>query len=289
LITYSEHAPAPALATLIRCYWTASGSALGGDVPLYRVLPDGCMDVIFDLADQPRNGEPAYVVGAMLEAEVFQHSGVLDMVGVRFAPGAAPLFLRAPANELTATVAPATAILNDAGSVLARLQDIPSIPERLRLIDVYLLSRLGRRGHAELALRGMYAIERSHGLIALPELRNQLGSSERTLQRRFEAWVGLTPKQAVRIARFRHSLTMILARPRHTLARIAAVCGYSDQAHLTNEFQTLARTTPAAYVQERELVGFLQDRPGDPAYLQGEPLNRSSAHEDESPDPRADG
>ena len=247
------------------------------------------MDVIFDLAPQSVRGERAYIVGAMLEAEVFHHSGVLDMVGVRFAPGAAPLFLRAPAHELTATIAPASAILSDADSVLNRLQDIPSVVERLRLIDVYLLSRLDRRGHAELALRGMHAIERSHGMIALPELQHQLGSSERTLQRRFESWVGLTPKQALRIARFHHSLTLLFSKPRNTLARIAALCGYTDQAHFSNEFQTLARTSPAAYVEERGLVGFLQDSATEGDYLPGEPLNRSSAHEDESPDPRADG
>jgi AraC-like DNA-binding protein len=261
LITYSEHAPAPALATLVRCYWTVTGSAVSGELSINRVLPDGCMDVIFDLADGTQEGARSYIVGAMLEAEVFHHDSMLDMVGVRFAPGAAPLFLRSPAHDLTATIAPASALLRDADSVLARMQEIRSIPDRLRLLDLYLLSRLDRHGRAELAMRGMNAIERSRGLIALPDLRYQLGSNERTLQRSFEAWVGLTPKQAVRITRFRHALTWLFARPRHTLARIAAICGYSDQAHLTNEFQSLARTTPGAYLQERGRVGFLQDPP----------------------------
>jgi AraC-like DNA-binding protein len=293
LLTYREHTPAPALAALVRCYWTVRGVTPSADLPLNRVLPDGCLDVIFDLADNPDAdqpaGERAYVVGAMLEAEVFRHAGAMDMVGVRFAPGAAPLFLRTPAHELTATVATASAIWSDAPDVLAQLRETPALSDRLRLLDEYLLARLDAQDKAGLALRGMNAIERSRGLISLTALRAELATGERTLQRRFEDWVGLTPKQALRIARFRHALSLLFAKPRHTLARIAAICGYSDQAHLTNEFQALARITPRAYAQERGLVGFLQDAATEADYFPGEPLNRSEAHEDESPDTRPDG
>ena len=30
------------------------------------------------------------------------------------------------------------------------------------------------------------------------------------------------------------------------LARVAATCGFADQAHMTREFRTLAGTTPSA-------------------------------------------
>jgi AraC-like DNA-binding protein len=293
LLTYREHTPAPALAALVRCYWTVRGPAPSADLPLNRVLPDGCLDVIFDLADhgeadQP-TGERAYVVGAMLEAEVFHHSSAMDMIGVRFAPGAAPLFLRTPAHELTSTVAPASAVWSEALDVVAQLKETALLDDRLRLLDKYLLARLDAQGKANLALHGMNIIERSRGLISLSALRDELGSGERTLQRKFEAWVGLTPKQALRIARFRHALYLLFAKPPHTLARIAAMCGYTDQAHLTNEFQALARTTPRAYAQERGLVGFLQDPATQADYFPGEPLNRNATHENEPPDTRPDG
>jgi AraC-like DNA-binding protein len=252
-------------------------------------MPDGCMDVIFDLTER-RGAESAYIVGAMLEAQVFRHAGEMAVIGVRFAPGAAPLFLRTPAGELTASSAPARAVWIDADDLLTRLQETTSVQESCALLDAYLLSRLdSERAGAELAVRGMNAIERSRGLLTVKALREHLNSDERTLQRRFEAWVGLTPKQAMRIARFRHVLALLAARPRQTLARIAALCGYTDQAHLTKEFGSLARTTPAAYAHERGVVGFLQDRPNGPNYLAAEPLERSRPHEDESPDPGADG
>jgi len=40
------------------------------------------------------------------------------------------------------------------------------------------------------------------------------------------------------------------------LARLAAECGYHDQAHMTREFRALAGTTPAAYAGAR-LPGYL--------------------------------
>ncbi len=47
---YKTYSPNPVLATLVKCYWTLS---IPREVPKGRqqVLPDGCMDMIFNLGD----------------------------------------------------------------------------------------------------------------------------------------------------------------------------------------------------------------------------------------------
>jgi AraC-like DNA-binding protein len=45
-----------------------------------------------------------------------------------------------------------------------------------------------------------------------------------------------------------------------SLAQVAALCGYSDQSHLTREFRDLGSCTPAAYRAVR-----FTDLPGLPA------------------------
>jgi methylphosphotriester-DNA--protein-cysteine methyltransferase len=106
-VVYTEALPAASLAGVVRCYWSIEGVLPPGVTVGNRVLPDGCTDVIFNLADAPSGGigtlpEPGYVVGAMLEAFVVGLRGRVDVIGVRFQPGAAGVYLGVPATELTA-------------------------------------------------------------------------------------------------------------------------------------------------------------------------------------------
>ncbi len=68
----------------------------------YRVLPDGCIDVIVHLVGNPR----VEVVGAMTRALVVP-DGASDIVAVRFRPGAARVFFAVPADALTDARVPA--------------------------------------------------------------------------------------------------------------------------------------------------------------------------------------
>lgn len=88
------------------------------------------------------------------------------------------------------------------------------------------------------------------------EAADRVGWSRRHLAQRFGAEVGLSPKQAARLARFERS-TRALRAGAGPLSRVAAECGYADQAHMTNDWRSLAGCTPAQWVR-RELP-FLQD------------------------------
>ncbi len=256
-VRYREHAPDAALASLVRCYWTSTGDGVPAAARVNRVLPDGCMDIIFDLRDGSARG--TIVVGAMLQARVFQHSGPSDMLGVRFVPGAAPLFLRNDAAELTAQVVAADALWSAAGALTERLREGHDLAGRLRVINAELRRRLQPDRANPAALQGMALIERARGQLRIDVLCRSLNVSERTLQRAFASQVGLTPKQAIRIMRFRGALRLMQAAPRRTLAHIALSGGYADQAHFTREFRELAALTPLEFRREIGFVGFVQD------------------------------
>jgi len=254
-IRYQEHAPGPALAALVRCYWTVNGVAPQERRP-NRVMPDGCMDVIFDL--RPQSERRVYVVGAMLESAVFQHSGTIDFLGVRFVPGAVTLFLDLEADALTARTHTGTDFWPEAGALHDALGEIPPAL-RLPMLEAFLVRQLNERRRDELALRAMGIIERSRGLLTVGAIRESLGVTERTLQRSFNYAVGLTPKQAIRVARFRHAVALLAGREPPSLARLSVLTGYVDQPHFTRDFHALAGLTPGAYAAER-LVGFVQDQ-----------------------------
>jgi transcriptional regulator GlxA family with amidase domain len=76
------------------------------------------------------------------------------------------------------------------------------------------------------------------------------GWSRRHLLTRFRAQVGLGPKAAGRVLRFRRAADLLAAGPAGTLADLAVACGYADHAHLDREFRALAGCTPTTYLAE---------------------------------------
>ena len=77
-----------------------------------------------------------------------------------------------------------------------------------------------------------------------PSWPTQLGCSRRHLVNRFADDIGAPPKLAARMLRFEHARRRLGSAP---LARLAAECGYADQAHLSREFSELAGAPPTAF------------------------------------------
>ena len=106
---YQEFSPSPGLARHVRCLWTMTGSLTPGELVRHRVLPDGCMDLILNFGT-PMGGPDAspwnaFVVGADPSPIEVSMAGGVDIMGIRFRPGAAFKYLGVPARELTGSAA----------------------------------------------------------------------------------------------------------------------------------------------------------------------------------------
>jgi AraC-like DNA-binding protein len=259
VIRYREYPPAPALRDAVQCYWTLRGAVDGGAPVRNRVLPDGCMDILFDLGEDGVVGERARVIGAMESAEVVWMHGSVDLLGVRFRPGGAPRFLAERASGLTRRTAALSALWG------ARAEELP---DRLRaappsaragLLDGILLSRRRRDARDDQILAAGRIIVASGGTVAVRAVQQALGVSARQLERRFEELVGVTPRFACKVARFQRAVDLAIHQPDIRLARLAVEAGYYDQPHFTREFKALAGITPTGFLAERRHVAFVQD------------------------------
>ncbi|MFC9894157.1 helix-turn-helix domain-containing protein [Nocardia sp. NPDC127579] len=97
----------------------------------------------------------------------------------------------------------------------------------------------------------------SGGQARVGELAESLGWSRKRLWARFESQIGLTPKRAAMLVRFRRAARGLLeGRPG---AEVAAVCGYTDQAHLSRDVAIFADRTPGA-LHAGDLPGIAVDR-----------------------------
>jgi methylphosphotriester-DNA--protein-cysteine methyltransferase len=227
----------------------------------------------------------------MTAARVVWEAGPVDLFGVRFRPGEAPAFLGVPGSEFRDAQVPLDLVWPDepdlidhlahAHSTLAAGDRLPVpvgsreqaflaravLRARAAVMETMLRKRMRAVcAHDALVRAAVRRIENAAGQVSVRSLETELGATQRMLERRFAATVGLTPKQAARIARLQATAAILRHDPTISLARLAAHGGYHDQPHMTREFRSLAGLTPAAYARERR-VGFVQDEILRPQYI----------------------
>jgi AraC-like DNA-binding protein len=219
----------------------------------HRVLPDGCIDFIFDL-DAGR----AKVVGPMTRAEVVALPTGVRLFGVRFLPGAASAFIDADAHALEDREAELDELTSARSLRMAeRIAEATDDHARRRLVTDFLFDPRSRiRATPPRLHQAVRAIRHSRGALPVSAIAKELGLGERTLERIFREHVGLRPKLFARIVRMEWT-NRLAARHASSQASLAHHCGYADEPHLVREFRSLTRLTPAALLAERR-VGFVQ-------------------------------
>jgi transcriptional regulator GlxA family with amidase domain len=87
-------------------------------------------------------------------------------------------------------------------------------------------------------------LEQSKGQVAIRSLARTIGWSERHLIRKFLTYFGVRPKVLARRIRFNHAFDLLSARSADEISTIALDAGFSDQSHMTREFQTFCGVSP---------------------------------------------
>jgi len=261
---YQEVPPPAHLRPWVQCLWTLE---LPTAVPGHRVLPDGCIDILFESTRTGGTGTgELYVVGMMTRPLLVTRAAATAFTAVRFKPGAAAAFLREPLHRLTDERVDLRDLWGEAGALREQLAAAPHAAQRVGLLVKELERRLdaaSRRGHAACsdAVRRL-AREPETGV---QDLCAHLGVSRQGLARSFREHVGVSPKTLGRVLRLQHALRLLESGAGGGLPRwvdVAMAAGYYDQSHLIAEWKELVGLTPSAYLIEsgREFP-FFQDSP----------------------------
>ncbi len=239
--------PAPSLRHVVSHYWLFRGN----ESDAYDILPDGAVDTVIERGETDAR---CLVFGTATRRTRFPLKRGCDYLGVRFRPGRA-------FNLLTMTPAQLADCWVSASDALSfSLEEVAESALRddvFDRIDVVLEREFRRCAQTRSRVDdAVDAIEASHGAMHMREAAEVFGRGNRQLQRAFLEAVGLSPKSFARIARFRYASALVASR-RYRLADVAAIAGYADQSHMSNDFRNLSGASPRAVL--REDVAFLQD------------------------------
>ncbi|HEX4091431.1 MAG TPA: helix-turn-helix domain-containing protein [Trebonia sp.] len=278
---HARHVPPARLRPFVSGY---SGYRQEGVAPArHRGLPSPELTFIVTLDDplaidaHPDPGQPAEVYDTLLgglhtSPALVSHQGRWSGVQLGLTPLGARTLLGLPAGQLAHWDAEATDVV---GAFAAELRELvvqqPTWAGRFAVLD-RLLER--RAAEAEADRRDTvrpevgYAwrrLRQTRGGVGVAGLAAETGLSARRLGALFQAEIGLAPKEAGRVIRFTHARRQIeraaAGGPGATLARLAAECGFYDQAHLAREFRALAGCPPSQWLAEE--FRFVQASPAD--------------------------
>lgn len=223
-----------------------------------QVVPHPCVNLVFE-----RRGpagvapEEALVTGVHTGVFTTRLEGTGRVCGVLFRPGGFRPFL-APSRPLTSLMRGRQLGLEAAfGPVRGGTDRVPGQvlrpadeDGRVAALDSF-LSALAPRPDptVDRAMALADRIRSDRSVLRVEQLAREEDMSQRSLQRLFAAYVGVSPKWAILRYRVHEAMEQAATRPTTDWATLAAELGYSDQAHLVRDFTAAVGISPAAYAR----------------------------------------
>ncbi len=242
-VTYTEFCPAKELQDYIFCYWQLKTSYKLSEPFTYRVVPDGCIDIFFELS-KPHE---TFIMGLCKSYEEFSLPESFNYIGIRFFPSIFPHIYDIDASYLYGRfldLKPVAPAISDfiAGNICAVLP-INEIKTRL---DDYFSPILTKKKTVpdKRFFEALINIITKSGSVAV-ESDLTTGLCPRHLRRYFQYYIGDTAKVFSKVIRFQHILNAKPSQQSLRKNKLFFNAGYYDQAHFIKEFKSLSGLTPS--------------------------------------------
>jgi AraC-like DNA-binding protein len=254
-------APSSHLAGIIRHFLFLHNNHAG--TRKFRLFPDGSAGMVFTLngmllkTQDPVTvypgvfiyGQPGHFI------DLYATAGTQLMI-VLFQPAGLFRWLNIPAFSLNDEVIEASALLTkEQRAVLRRITIENTMARNISLIESIFSNDLVAEKNDQLKIveHSLQLIRQSNGIVNVSALSAGTGCHQRTLERLYRQYIGLSPRKMFvlnRVHRFIREVKLEQATARFTAGALGA--GYYDQAHLNHEFRMLTGITPSVYFRERE-------------------------------------
>ncbi|MEZ0167386.1 DUF6597 domain-containing transcriptional factor [Microvirga sp. TS319] len=242
---YTEALPIARLLPHFQCVWMSSVSPDHSGPA--AVVPDGCVDLLW-------RDDRFTVVGPDITAASPELGAGSNVLGIRFAPGAAARWLGRPLTEIVGQEVPMAEFWGSTADFIAdRIAAASSARDKACVLQELLAAEAPKveptRQEAAMIFGFLGADGSAEGR-KIMALRECLGGSERTLRRQCDELFGYGPKTLDRILRLQRFQALAQIEADEGLALLALRAGYADQAHLTREVQSLCGMTAGEFVHQ---------------------------------------
>lgn len=262
--------PCSLLEPFIKYYWILDYES--NVVEPIRVIPYGCVQFTFYLGERINsfgsNNDSSYKDQAVVTGQISSFfdvvpHGKIRLITIVFKPFGAKPFFDFPIFEIQNNIIPIKDINNKEWLDLEnRLGDCVDNKSIVSCLENNLLKKLEKNTlfnsyssiNNERIMLAINRIDDSKGTINIKDLSSLACLSDKQFNRIFADYVGMNPKNFLRIIRYQSVLlklqnSNIKATKAVDFLDLVYDCGYYDQSHLINNFKEFTGYTPKEYIK----------------------------------------
>lgn len=244
---YNEKKPERA-AECVAQFWRFDAGAI--DAAAEHIIPP---DGMVSLWASFRPGAPAFtgVTGPSVKAHRTEvHPGQV-LIGTRLRPEWSGALFKSGVAPLLDNIMPLRQCAPEIGERFERAAE-DALTDNWTTLDALFVELSRSLAEIDLVVRVIAtALTETDGGASIASLAAKAGLSPRQARRRFEAAVGMAPKAFARVRRVRRACTDAI-RDETNWSRLALEAGFTDQAHLARNFQSVFDLPPTrvrAYIR----------------------------------------
>ena len=262
---YKIYKPCDELKPYIHFYWIMEFDSKTTDCSNYqRIIPNGFIEIMFNYGDKLNilknnkidNQPKTTISGQKTDFFDIIQTGQTGFVAILFKPHSTRYFFDIPMQELTnKSIDIVNLIRYEAENILEQIGLTDCHNKKICIIERFLLEKLNDKYiyNYKRLTDSINFIDKNKGLVKVSDLANSACLSEKQYYRIFSEFVGVSPKQFLKIVRLQSAFYQIQTNISKNLTELAYNCGYFDQAHFINDFKMLTGLTPKKCFESNEI------------------------------------
>jgi len=262
---YCLYPPSPILSDFIDCFWESSFESVGQGIYQELYVAQYNPNIIFNISKNYQRNDDLIIhstaVTVNTHAIQFTHLFDNQLFGIRFKTGALRLFSTLALHETTDSVPLVADIFGDKRAILEdKIQNAQTTAQRIAITEGYLLAQLitNRLEKFKLTQHVLQHIRlTSHQTDCITQLPHTAHLTQRSIDRYFQEYLGLSPKKMSRLVRFEQSFAAI---HQSTETFYFHDFGYYDHAHFCKEFREFVGMSLQTYLDSPFFVQNLQSK-----------------------------
>ena len=240
--TLTRRPPSADLAPFVERHWIVRWDLRDRAPYPQETLPHPCVNLVVQAGQSGVFGVGTKKFEVLLE-------GKGQVVGTKFKPGAFYPFLKRSVAELTDSMAPIDQVFGGGAAELER--DVLAASDeasQVARMEAFLRPHLPPMDdNVRVVLRVVQIALADRELTTVEELSARAAVPERTLQRLFRKYVGVSPKWVIQRFRLHEAVSRAEEGASVDWAALAHELGYFDQAHFIHDFKSQVGRSPAEH------------------------------------------
>ncbi|MCQ6560290.1 DUF6597 domain-containing transcriptional factor [Paenibacillus mendelii] len=241
--------PSPDTSFFIQHYWVIQWDLRGQAPYCQTVIAHPNVNLVVE-----KETTRIYGVSSATSSHLLKDQGWV--VGVKFKPGGFYPFWNAPVSHLTDQSLGIEEVfgldsLSLEGEVLQQYHHIEQAAHR---VDTFFRDRLPERDpNVELVSEIVYGIRDDRTIRQVNDAARMSGLHQRTLQRLFDRYVGVSPKWVILRYRLHEAAERMHQDEANDWTALSLDLGYYDQSHFIRDFKSIVGLSPEEYIRARKV------------------------------------